>query len=268
MSPIVKFIKEASGNVSLRKIADNTIITSFNPAQNVVKDLSNINKFKIQNETSFKKSPFVLDYREIDGSVCEPIIYSSSVDDFLKELSEKFFFENNADGQGQAQEVHVTNFPPTTSFFKIYESPQYRGNVYGFTSYTQSKKYIIQSVFQLASTSQINFWAPNHFDNENGLSTMMTDSAENRLVPSSDTFQMNGMYIKITSTFNFWGGRYHLLRIYQDTRTNEVYLMANQSIAIGNYIPFDFSTLKAVDGGFLIECLSLNLKIEVRNKFF
>ncbi|WP_268847893.1 hypothetical protein [Flavobacterium aestivum] len=270
MNPIVKFIKESNGNVSLLKIEDDSIVTSFSPTQNVVRDLSHPNKFKIQSETSFESSPFVLDYWEIDGSACEPMINSSSFDGFLKELSEKFFFVNTGDGQGegQVQEVHVNNFPPVPSFFKVYESPQYRGNVYGFTSSNQSKKYIVQSVFQLSSTSQINFWSPNHFDNEYGFGTMMTDSAESRLIPSIDTFQMNGMFIKITSTFNFFGGRYHLLRLYQDVRTNEVYLMANQSTAIGTYIPFDFSTLKAVDGGFLIECLSLNLKIEVRNKFF
>lgn len=268
MSPIVKFRKEVNGNVSLCKVADNTIITSFNPAKNVVKDLSHSNKFKIQSETSFENSPFILDYREIDGLVCEPIIYSSGFDDFLRELSEKFFFENKGDGNEQVQEVRVANFPVASPFFKVYESPQYRGNVYGFTSYTQSKKYIVQSVYQLASMTQINFWSPNHFDNENGFNTMRVDDTESRLIPSIDTFQMNGMYVKITSTFNFYGGRYHLLRMYQDTRTNEVYLMANQSIAIGDYIPFDFSTLKAVDGGFSIECLRLNLKIEVRNRFF
>lgn len=173
---------------------------------------------------------------------------------------------NHATG---VQEVIVNNFPvQTQKFFKIYENPQYRGNVYNLTSNTNSKPYIVQSVLKISSTSNMDVWTANHFDNENGLATMPTDFNEQRTVLTADTMQMNGMFIKVTSTYVFTGGRYHLLRIYQDARTNEVYLMANDSISTGTYVPFVFSTLKAVDGGFKIELPAFNLTIEIRNKFF
>ncbi|TPG34762.1 hypothetical protein [Flavobacterium pectinovorum] len=76
------------------------------------------------------------------------------------------------------------------------------------------------------------------------------------------------MYIKVSSTFNYFNGKYHLLRIYKDARTNEVYLLANNSESAGVYVPFDFTTLKTVDGGFYISCPVFNLKVEIRNKFF
>ncbi|WP_291150916.1 hypothetical protein [Flavobacterium sp. UBA7680] len=167
------------------------------------------------------------------------------------------------------QEVYVNNFPvQTQKFFKVYDSPQYRGNVYNLTSNTNSKPYIVQTVLKISSAANMEVWTANHFDNENGLSTMPTDFAEQRTVLTADTLQVNGMYVKVTSTYSFTGGRYHLLRIYQDVRTNEVYLMANDSIATGTYVPFVFTTLKAVDGGFKIELTSFNLTIEFRNKFF
>lgn len=261
-----KFVKDSNGTVLLQNIQDNSVVASFEPSMSLYRESGDDNRFRIA--SSKGEDGFLINYRSIDCDSCEPIIFEDNVNAFLEELSKKFFFEKQVDGNAQVQDVRVSNFPAASSFFKIYECPQYRGNVYGFTSSNQSKKYIVQSVFWLSSTTQINIWSPNHFNNEDGFNTMMVDSAESRLIPTDTTFHMNGMYLKITSTFNFWGGRYHLLRLYQDARTNEVYLMANQSIAVTTYIPFDFSTLKAVDGGFSIECLPLNLKIEVRNKFF
>jgi len=173
---------------------------------------------------------------------------------------------NQANG---IQEVFVNNFPSQTQkFFKIYDNPQYRGNVYNFTASTNSKPYIVQSVLKISSTSNMEVWTANHFDNENGVNTMPTDFAEQRTVLTADTLQINGMYVKLTSTFAFTGGRYQLLRIYQDVRTNEVYLMVNDSLALLTFVPFVFSTLKAVDGGFKIELPAFNLTIEIRNKFF
>jgi hypothetical protein len=92
MSAIVKFVKDGNGNVMLYKTQDNSLIASFSPDQNIVRDSSDANKFRIQSVASFGVNSFVLDYREVDCNLCEPIIVAENFNDFLIELSKKFFF--------------------------------------------------------------------------------------------------------------------------------------------------------------------------------
>lgn len=265
---IIKFVKAGNGNVLLMKM-DNTLIASFASNQSVVKDLNRPDMFMILSETAYNLNPLVFNYQEVWGELCQPAIENSTMDSLLNALSQDFFFDKDLSA---VQQVSVNNFPKEgTKFFKVYDSPQYRGNVYGFTSVVRTP-YVVQSVLNIANKSTIAVWSMNHFNNQTdgslGASTMPQDFAENRLFPMSETFQLNGMYVKITSTFNYYGGKYHLVRIYQDVRTNEVYLMVNSSDATGTYVPFDFGTVKAVDGGFEIYCNIFSIKVEIRNKFF
>ncbi|RUT67738.1 hypothetical protein D0817_24865 [Flavobacterium cupreum] len=92
MSAIVKFVKDEKGNVLVYKIQDNSLLWSMNPAQNVTKDQSNKETFKIQSDVSFATNPFVMKYKEVDCSQCEPIIVATNFNDFLIELSRNFFF--------------------------------------------------------------------------------------------------------------------------------------------------------------------------------
>jgi hypothetical protein len=95
MSKIIKFVKDKNGNVLLYRTQDNSLITSFNPAQNVVGVPSIPNMFKIQSEASFGTNPFVLDYLQVDTGLCDPIITADNFNDFLIELAKKFFFIDN-----------------------------------------------------------------------------------------------------------------------------------------------------------------------------
>jgi hypothetical protein len=95
MSKIIKFVKDKNGNVLLYRTQDNSLITSFNPAQNVVGVPSIPNMFKIQSEASFGTNPFVLDYLQVNTGLCEPIITADNFNDFLVELAKKFFFIDN-----------------------------------------------------------------------------------------------------------------------------------------------------------------------------
>lgn len=92
MTAIVKFVKDNKGNVLVYKLQDNSLLWSLNPSQNVVKDQSNKEMFRIQSDASFGRNPFVLKYKEVDCSLCEPPIVATNFNDFLVELSEKFFF--------------------------------------------------------------------------------------------------------------------------------------------------------------------------------
>lgn len=95
---MVKFIKDKNGNVLLMKL-DNTLITSFNPAQNLLRIPEAPNKFKIQSNASFGENPLVLDYMQVDCDLCVPIIRGRNFNDFLLDLSEKyFFFKGSGDG--------------------------------------------------------------------------------------------------------------------------------------------------------------------------
>lgn len=107
-SPSLIFIKDENANVLLEKLPGSVLIASFNPGQNVIKDVSNPNKFKIQSEASFGDNPFVIDYRDIDGWLCSPQIFATNLNDFLIELSEKFFFEeSNQSNEGLANKVTI-----------------------------------------------------------------------------------------------------------------------------------------------------------------
>lgn len=262
---IIKFVKATNGNVLLMKM-DNTLIASFASCQSVVKDLNRPDMFMIQSETAYNVNPLVFNYQEVWGEFCEPAIDNSSMDSLLNNLSEYFFFDRDLSA---VQNVAITNFPlpEQNKYFKVYDSPQYRGNVYGFTSVVRMP-FVVQSVFSVSNTNTMNPWNINHFDNDTGQGIMQQDATEIRPFPMASTFQLNGMYIKVTSTFNYSGGRYHLLRIYQDARTNEIYLLVNSNNDLGTYVPFDFATLKAVDGGFSITCTLFNMTVEIRNKFF
>lgn len=261
---IIKFVKASNGNVLLMKL-DNTLIASFASNQSVVKDLNRPDVFMILSETAYNVNPLVFNYQEVWGELCQPAIDNTTMDNLLNALSQNYFFDKDLSA---VQQVSVNNFPKEgNKFFKVYDCPQYRGNVYGFTSAVRIP-FIVQSVFNIGSTSAIAVWSINHFDNQGGENNMPQDLGEKRLFPMSETFQLNGMYIKITSTFNYFGGKYHLLRIYQDARTNEVYLLVNSGDATGVYVPFDFNSIHAVDGGFSISCQVFSLKVEIRNKFF
>lgn len=261
---IIKFLKAKNGNVLLMKM-DNTLIASLSSSQSVVKDLNRPDMVMIQSETAYNINPLVFNYQEVWGELCQPAIDNSSIDNLINALSQDYFFDKDLSA---VQQVSVNNFPKENmKFFKVYDSPQYRGNVYGFTSAVRIP-FIVQSVLNISSTSSFSAWSINHFDNQTGQNTMTQDLSENRLFQMADTFQLNGMYVKIFSKFNYYGGKYHLLRIYQDARTNEVYLMVNSSDATGTYVPFDFSSIIAKDGGFEIYCYAFGLKVEIRNKFF
>ncbi|RKR11128.1 hypothetical protein C8C83_2825 [Flavobacterium sp. 90] len=91
---IVKFVKDENGNVLLKKL-DNTLISSFNPAQNLLRIPEAKNKFKVQSISSFANNNFILDYTEVNCDLCEPIIQAQNFNDFLIELSYKFFFVEN-----------------------------------------------------------------------------------------------------------------------------------------------------------------------------
>lgn len=95
MSKIIKFVKDKNGNVLLYRTQDNSLLTSFNPAQNVVGVPSIPNMFKIQSEASFGTNPFVLDYLQVNTGLCDPIITAENFNDFLVELAKKFFFIDN-----------------------------------------------------------------------------------------------------------------------------------------------------------------------------
>jgi hypothetical protein len=93
MNTIIKFIKDENGNVLLKKI-DDTLITSFNPIQNLVKIPAEPNRFKIQSTASFGTSPFILDYTQVNINLCEPQIMAIDFKTFLVELAKKFFYNS------------------------------------------------------------------------------------------------------------------------------------------------------------------------------
>lgn len=117
MADIVRFIKAANGNVLLQK-NDETLIASFNPAQNLLRIPEDKNKFKIQSVSAFGNNALVLDYTQVDLINCSPPIVAANFNEFLIELSRKFFFLDS-DSAGAAQNnvvkqliIEKNNLPP------------------------------------------------------------------------------------------------------------------------------------------------------------
>ncbi|MCV9934674.1 hypothetical protein OIU80_20530 [Flavobacterium sp. LS1R47] len=99
---ILKLVKDNNGNVLLMKL-DDTLITSFNPAQNLLRIPEAPNKFKIQSNATFGENPLVLDYTQVNCNECIPMIKARDFNDFLLELSKKFFFfKSSGDGGSDA----------------------------------------------------------------------------------------------------------------------------------------------------------------------
>jgi hypothetical protein len=115
---IIKFIKESNGNVLLKKL-DNTLITSFNPAQNLLIIPESKDKFKIQSNSIFGENPLVLDYKQINCELCDPVIEASSFNEFLTKLSTLFFYQSTAP---TVQEVFIKDFP-TPAYLHKYVNP-------------------------------------------------------------------------------------------------------------------------------------------------
>lgn len=82
----LKFVKKQNGNVLLLKKADNSFIASFIPSLTIERDKDNANRFEVMSQ--------YIDYRSIDCDACSPVIVAANYDEFLIELSEKFFFLN------------------------------------------------------------------------------------------------------------------------------------------------------------------------------
>lgn len=90
----LKLIKDEKGVVLLYSIQNNILIASFEPSLNIVRERGNPNRFKISSSITADGEGFVLDYRSIDAALCFPIIVEANSNEFLIELSRKFFFLN------------------------------------------------------------------------------------------------------------------------------------------------------------------------------
>ena len=168
--------------------------------------------------------------------------------------------------------VEVSNFPVVApvKFFKVYDSPQYRTNNFlvNMSLGTGDTKWLTKNVFRMDWNDLFQVWNVQHFDNFNGVNDMPVDGDELRVLDRSKTFMLNGMFVKFTCLKpTFAVGWYHF-NLFQDVRTNEVYLTYHTMSAQTVYNRFDFNTLLSVDGGFSIEKVDLGLKLEIRNKYF
>jgi hypothetical protein len=141
---IIKFIKESNGNVLLKKL-DNTLITSFNPAQNLLIIPESKDKFKIQSNSVFGENPLVLDYKQINCELCDPVIEASSFNEFLTQLSALFFYQSTAP---TVQEVFIKDFP-TPAYLHKYLNPYLCDGSYFLEQYNP---YIVRCSFLFDSS--------------------------------------------------------------------------------------------------------------------
>ncbi|MFE3847139.1 hypothetical protein ACFX5D_04050 [Flavobacterium sp. LB3P45] len=91
----LKFIKDSTGIVLLYNTQNNSLVASFNPAQSMVRENEDPYRFRIVSSLALDREGFLLDYRTINTVLCVPLIVEANINDFLAELSRKFFFLEN-----------------------------------------------------------------------------------------------------------------------------------------------------------------------------
>ena len=84
----LKFVKETNGDVILYTLSGQ-LIASFNEAQTILREAGDLNRFRIV--TEINDPGFLFDYRFIDSLSCFPMIIENGINEFLIELSKKFF---------------------------------------------------------------------------------------------------------------------------------------------------------------------------------
>lgn len=107
----LKFIKQSNGNVLLLKTDNNEFIASFIPSLTIERDKDNANRFEVMSQ--------YIDYRSIDCDACSPVIVAANFDEFLIELSEKFFFEES--GSKGSTGLVPNRFIPNSGYTPNYD---------------------------------------------------------------------------------------------------------------------------------------------------
>jgi hypothetical protein len=84
------FKKRDNGTVLLQNTQNKSVIVSFEPSMNLHREQGDDNRFRIN--SSVDEDGFLIDYRSIDCDLCDPVIESSNINEFLIALSRDFFF--------------------------------------------------------------------------------------------------------------------------------------------------------------------------------
>ena len=117
-----KFIKQQNGNVLLLNAKTDEFITSFIPSMTIKRDKHTLNRFEIMT--------VLFDYQNINKGACFPVIEAANFDDFLRELSDNFFFFYTAPTfEG------ITIFQNVETFFDLFA-----GSVVGDISYVKQSQ--------------------------------------------------------------------------------------------------------------------------------
>lgn len=101
----LRFEKRPNGNVFLYNNDDGSLITSFEPSQNlfIVKD--DINKFRIAADANTDTPAVYIDYRLIDGDISIPLIATFNRENCMRDLADNFFFLNKSNSTESIQEI-------------------------------------------------------------------------------------------------------------------------------------------------------------------
>lgn len=93
--PIAKtiaFIKQKNGNVTLLNFNTGDVTACFVGSQNLIKNTVNPNKFYISSISDTSRRGLSVDFREIDGTQCIPVVDTLNIDFLLVDLAKHFFF--------------------------------------------------------------------------------------------------------------------------------------------------------------------------------
>lgn len=104
----LKFTKKDNGTVLLQNTQDNSVVASFEPSMSLHRERGNDNRFRIASSTD--DDGFLIDYRYIDCELCIPVIVQANVNEFLIELSEKYFFINSGKSGNSGDAINQNNF--------------------------------------------------------------------------------------------------------------------------------------------------------------
>ncbi|MFC4817629.1 hypothetical protein [Flavobacterium sp. GCM10023249] len=197
--PKIHFIKEENGNVVIRKTASNEIITSLSPSQIVQTSLDNSNciiiKSFLANET---EKGIVINYKDIDASLCVPPIFANNRNSVLEALKKDFFFSLSGqqiifvDHMGQIPEVgkeqtlYVTNLEKKIGYWHKHteEYRWFEQIEYYYTRNDFPPQGVIGNLYLEIATFKLYFYFGDYYEFKSGLQNL-----ENTIVSPTEVIR-------------------------------------------------------------------------------
>jgi hypothetical protein len=195
----IRLIKEKNGNVVIKKNASDEIIASLFPAQNIQTSLDNSNNIIIKSYLANESEKgIVINYNDIDLSLCVPPIIGDNRNSVIEALKKDFFFSVNGHKvifvdhlgeipvKGQEDTIYVTKLEkkigywhPQTAEYRWFEQIEY---YYTYNDFPPNG--VLGNMYIDLTTFELYFWFGAYYKFKSGLQNL-----ENTIVSPTEVIR-------------------------------------------------------------------------------